>query len=96
MPGTFDEDSVYSELGEILDDFEEKAGEPLNRAFYLSTAPSFFPVIVEQLGNSGLAQHKHGEVRLIIEKPFGTTLAEARELLEAAAKDCPIQECKKI
>ena len=27
--------------------FDEEAGEPLNRAFYLSTAPEFFPVIVE-------------------------------------------------
>ena len=80
VPGTFDEDSVYSELRTVLDGFEEQDGEPLNRAFYLSTAPSFFPVIVEQLGKSGLAQHENGEVRMIIEKPFGTTLEEAREL----------------
>jgi glucose-6-phosphate 1-dehydrogenase len=83
VPGTFDEDSVYSELGSVLDEFEEEAGEPLNRAFYLSTAPSFFPVIVGQLGRSQLAQHERGEVRLIIEKPFGTTLEEARELNRA-------------
>jgi glucose-6-phosphate 1-dehydrogenase len=80
VPGTFDEESVYSELSTVLDDFEKEAGEPLNRAFYLSTAPSFFPTIVERLGSSKLAQHEHGEVRLIIEKPFGTTLEEAREL----------------
>jgi glucose-6-phosphate 1-dehydrogenase len=80
VPGTFDQDSVYSELGKILDGFEEKAGVALNRAFYLSTAPTFFPVIVEQLGSSKLAHHEHGEVRLIVEKPFGTTLEEAREL----------------
>ncbi len=85
-PGTFDEDSVYSELAEVLDDFERQAGEPLNRAFYLSTAPSFFPVIVEQLGRSELATHEHGEVRVIIEKPFGTTLQEARELNRTRAR----------
>jgi glucose-6-phosphate 1-dehydrogenase len=68
VPGVFDDGSVYTELGKVLDDFQSEAGEPLNRAFYLSTAPSFFPVIVE------------AEVRVIIEKPFGTTLAEAREL----------------
>jgi glucose-6-phosphate 1-dehydrogenase len=78
--GTFDEDSVYSQLSKVLDAFDEEAGEPLNRAFYLSTAPSFFPVIVEQLGNSKLARHDGAEVRVIIEKPFGTTLQEAREL----------------
>jgi glucose-6-phosphate 1-dehydrogenase len=80
VPGTFDDESVYSELASVLDGFEKEAGEPLNRAFYLSTAPSFFPVIVEQLGSSKLSQHEGGDVRVIIEKPFGTTLEEAREL----------------
>jgi glucose-6-phosphate 1-dehydrogenase len=80
VAGTFDEDAVYAELRKQLDLFEQAAGEPLNRAFYLSTAPSFFPVIVEQLGSSKLAQHEGAEVRVIIEKPFGTTLQEARAL----------------
>jgi glucose-6-phosphate 1-dehydrogenase len=80
VPGVFDDDSVYSELSKVLDGFDAHAGEPLNRAFYLSTAPEFFPVIVEELGRSELAQHEGAQVRVIIEKPFGTTLEEAREL----------------
>ena len=80
VAGTFDEDAVYAELTDLLDEFEQQAGEPLNRAFYLSTAPSFFPVIVERLGASKLNRHKGALVRVVIEKPFGTTLAEAREL----------------
>jgi glucose-6-phosphate 1-dehydrogenase len=80
VPGVFDDDSVYAELGKVLDTFDGHAGEPLNRAFYLSTAPEFFPVIVERLGSSELAQHEGAQVRVIIEKPFGTTLEEAREL----------------
>jgi glucose-6-phosphate 1-dehydrogenase len=80
VPGTFDDDAVYAELGEVLDGFEKEAGEVLNRAFYLSTAPSFFPVIVDALGRSKLDHHEQAEVRLIIEKPFGTTLEEALEL----------------
>ena len=80
VPGVFDDESVYSGLCEVLDAFDEQAGEPLNRAFYLSTAPEFFPVIVEQLGRSKLDRHEDAEVRVIIEKPFGTTLEEAREL----------------
>jgi glucose-6-phosphate 1-dehydrogenase len=80
VPGTFDDDAVYAKLGTVLDEFEKQDGEPLNRAFYLSTAPSFFPVIVGALGKSKLAHHERGEVRVIIEKPFGTTLEEAREL----------------
>jgi glucose-6-phosphate 1-dehydrogenase len=80
VPGTFDDATVYEKLGEVLDGFENAAGEPLNRAFYLSTAPSFFGVIVDELGRAGLDRHEPGAVRLIVEKPFGTTLAGAREL----------------
>jgi glucose-6-phosphate 1-dehydrogenase len=80
VPGTFDDPSVYTTLDKTLDEFDEKAGEPLNRAFYLSTAPAFFPVIVEAIGKAGLDKVRKADVRCIIEKPFGTTLAEAREL----------------
>jgi glucose-6-phosphate 1-dehydrogenase len=80
ISGTFDQDAVYDQLKVGLDAFDEEAGQPLNRAFYLSTAPEFFPVIVGQLGAHGLTHHDGAEVRAVIEKPFGTTLAEAREL----------------
>ncbi len=80
VAGVFDDPAVYTELGKVLDGFEKAAGEPLNRAFYLSTAPGFFPVIVDALGSSGIAHCDHADVRVIIEKPFGTTLEEAREL----------------
>jgi glucose-6-phosphate 1-dehydrogenase len=80
VPGVFDDDSVYNELSKVLEGFERQAGVKLNRAFYLSTAPAFFPVIVEELGKSDLEHHEGAEVRIIIEKPFGTTLEEAREL----------------
>jgi glucose-6-phosphate 1-dehydrogenase len=80
VPGVFDDDSVYGKLGQVLDGFDAHAGEPLNRAFYLSTAPEFFGVIIGHLGGSGLARRDDAEVRVIIEKPFGTTLEEARAL----------------
>ncbi len=80
VPGSFDDESVYQRLGEALDAYDDEAGQHLNRAFYLSTAPEFFPVIVERLGAAGLDVHPDAEVRCIIEKPFGTTLAEAKEL----------------
>jgi glucose-6-phosphate 1-dehydrogenase len=80
VPGTFDDESVYGTLSDELDEFDKQAGQPLNRAFYLSTAPTFFPVIVEQLGRCHLARHEGAEVRLIVEKPFGTSLEEAEEL----------------
>jgi glucose-6-phosphate 1-dehydrogenase len=80
LPGTFDDDGVFDRLAETLECFDKEAGRPLNRCFYLSTAPSFFPVIVEKLGDHHLAHHDGTDVRIVIEKPFGTTLEEAREL----------------
>src|SRR3954447_12849470 len=50
VPGSFDDPSVYDRLSDALAAYDEEAGQPLNRAFYLSTAPEFFPVIVERLG----------------------------------------------
>ena len=82
VPGKFDQESMYPRLAKILDGFDERAGERLNRAFYLSTSPDFFGTIVGHLGGSGLSRRADAEVRVIIEKPFGTTLEEARALNE--------------
>jgi glucose-6-phosphate 1-dehydrogenase len=80
VSGTFDEAGVYATLDTTLSEFDSECGQALNRAFYLSTAPQFFPVIIESLGAQGLHHSGEAEVRAIIEKPFGTTLAEAQEL----------------
>jgi glucose-6-phosphate 1-dehydrogenase len=80
VPGAFDDDAVYNELGQILSGFDERAGEPLNRVFYLSTAPQFFPVIAGKLGAAGLSQSENAQTRIVIEKPFGYDLASARAL----------------
>src|SRR4051794_8112344 len=80
VPGTFDDDQVYSALGEVLEEFDERAGHALNRVFYLSTAPDFFPVISEKIGQAGLARPAGAEARIVIEKPFGHDLESARSL----------------
>jgi glucose-6-phosphate 1-dehydrogenase len=80
VPGTFDDGAVYATLEQTLDAYDEACGTRMNRCFYLSTAPSFFPVIVGQIGERGLNRHSGAEVRVVIEKPFGTTLAEAEQL----------------
>jgi glucose-6-phosphate 1-dehydrogenase len=80
VPGTFDDDSVYEQLDQQLKEFDGEAGIEFNRLFYLSTAPTFFPVIVGKLGDHGLNHHDQAEVRVVIEKPFGTRLSEALEL----------------
>jgi glucose-6-phosphate 1-dehydrogenase len=80
VSGPFDDESVYRNIGAIADEYDGDAGITHNRCFYLSTAPGFFPVIARALGSSGCAQHPEADVRVVIEKPFGTTLASAREL----------------
>jgi glucose-6-phosphate 1-dehydrogenase len=80
VQGSFDDDSVYEELTRTLRTFDEQAGRPLDRVFYLSTAPEFFPVIAGKLGAAGLNQCPDAEVRIVIEKPFGYDLASARTL----------------
>src|SRR6476661_10940419 len=54
VPGSFDDDAVYSELDQTLAEFDKQAGQQLDRVFYLSTAPEFFPVIAGKLGAAGL------------------------------------------
>ncbi len=80
IPGTFDDPAVFEALRTTLDGIDAAAGEPTARCFYVSTAPAFFPVIVEALGAHGLNESSGAEVRIVIEKPFGTSLAEAQDL----------------
>ncbi len=80
VPGEFDDDDVYSELGRVLREFDDRPGYPLNRVYYLATAPQFFSLICEKLGAAGLHRRERAETRIVIEKPFGHDLASAREL----------------
>jgi len=80
VSGSFDDDSVYEHIKEDSAAFDEEAGIVFNRVFYLSTAPSFFPVIVGKLGEHDLSHIDGAEVHVVIEKPIGTNLREAQEL----------------
>jgi glucose-6-phosphate 1-dehydrogenase len=86
VASNFDDPEGYKALRAALDRLDEEAGQPLNRGYYLSTAPEFFPVIVEQIKGAGLHRHEQADVRCIVEKPFGTDLHSARELQQAVAR----------
>ncbi|MDA8067036.1 MAG: glucose-6-phosphate dehydrogenase [Actinomycetota bacterium] len=81
--GTFDDPALYAQLAEALGALDAGVGAPLNRIFYLSTAPEFFPTIARKLGESGLSAAEGAEVRVVIEKPIGYDLASARAQNEA-------------
>ena len=76
----FDDTPGYAKLGTALDALDDEFGQPLNRVYYLSTAPEFFPVITEALKENDLHRDEDADVRVVIEKPFGTDLESARSL----------------
>jgi glucose-6-phosphate 1-dehydrogenase len=80
VEGNFDDPRLYEALRHVLASRDEEAGLPLARCFYLATAPRFFGVVVRQLGEHGLNRHEGAAVRVVVEKPFGNTLEEARSL----------------
>jgi glucose-6-phosphate 1-dehydrogenase len=80
VPGSFDDDSVYEHVKKETAAFDKEAGIVFNRVFYLATAPTFFPVVVGKLGEHGLNHHEEARVRVVVEKPIGTNLEEARQL----------------
>jgi len=78
--GDFATDEVYDRVGKQLDEAENAHGGRKNAVFYLSTPPSLFEPISNGLGRLGLQDESEGWRRIIIEKPFGTTLESARRL----------------
>ncbi|HEY7253574.1 MAG TPA: glucose-6-phosphate dehydrogenase [Methylomirabilota bacterium] len=80
VSGDFRDSHTYDSVHAALHVWDDEAGEALNRCFYLATAPAFFPLIAHTLGEHGLHVRSGAEVRLIVEKPFGTSLDEARRL----------------
>jgi glucose-6-phosphate 1-dehydrogenase len=67
--GDYQDPATFQELRKQLG----SAGHP---AFYLAIPPALFEVVIEQLGKAGCS----GGARVIVEKPFGTDLASARDL----------------
>lgn len=82
MAGDFEDDDAYQRLAQQLQQLGGNAQG--NVVFYLAVGARFFKPIVERLGKAGLLQEDDGGSgpfrRVVIEKPFGTDLASARDL----------------
>src|SRR6201982_1877958 len=77
----FGDESGYKSLGERLEKIDSERGTRGNRLFYFAAGPDQFETILKNLKAAGLNRAKEGSwARVIIEKPFGTDLASAREL----------------
>jgi len=84
----------YRQLSDHLDDIEQNFGAKAQRLFHLSVPPQVTKSIVQQLGQAGLLGPP--DSKLLLEKPFGTDLASAQELIECLQKYCREEQLYRI
>ena len=68
-------DGDYNDAA-TLQQLRKELGSAARPAFYLAIPPALFGLVTEQLGKSNCSRG----ARVIVEKPFGTDLASARDL----------------
>lgn len=74
------ESKEYPKLKSRLQKLGKELSIPENYIYYLSTPPNLYEIIPKSLADVGLNDATKGFKRLIIEKPFGTSLESARAL----------------
>ncbi len=83
QPLEYDALPSFLELGQTLQDLDQRFNLEGNKLFYLALPPTLFPIVTSRLGQAGLSRKKEnrpGWSRLIVEKPFGRDLKTALEL----------------
>ncbi len=76
-------EEAFGKLDQFLHEWQGEAG---NRVYYMATPPDAFPKIIDLLGSTNHLREENGWRRVVIEKPFGTDLASARQLNEQIHK----------
>jgi glucose-6-phosphate 1-dehydrogenase len=80
VAGATQDDGTFQRLESVLKKIEAERHTGGNRIYYLSTPPSLYDPIIDQLAKFKLNKHETGWVRIVIEKPFGRDLESARAL----------------
>jgi len=75
--GKYDDLAGFEKLAAYLGALED--GDA-NRLYYMSIPPSLFPAIISNLDATNQIKEDGGWRRVVVEKPFGTDLASAKEL----------------
>jgi glucose-6-phosphate 1-dehydrogenase len=81
--GNFDLSQSYAHLAQRLRTIDDGFGQCSNKLFHLSTPPSLYESIFQNLHNSGLTipcSGNEGWTRILVEKPFGNDIETARKL----------------
>lgn len=86
VAGDLSDPNTYVRLAQRLEEIERRRQRPRNRLYYCSVPPSLAMPIVNQLGDHGMAHEERGWSRIVLEKPFGRSLAEARSLNAQVAR----------
>ena len=87
VSGDFRDPGLYARLKDTLVQVDKDESTEGNCLFYLAISPVFFPIVVQQLGASGLTtEDAHTWRRVVIEKPFGHDLPSAIALNHAVGQ----------
>ena len=85
----------YDSLKELADSLDQKYQLEGNQLFYLAMSPNFFGTIVSHLKSQGMLETE-GYHRVVIEKPFGSDYASAKQLNEEINQVFSEQEIYRI
>jgi len=85
----------YALLKELGNSLKEKYQTKGNQVFYLAMAPQFFGTIAKHLKTEGILTGQ-GFERVLIEKPFGTSLKTAKELNDSLQQVFPEEDIFRI
>ncbi len=83
VSGNFDTKDSYKNLASVLGRVDDYWSICSNKLFYLAVPPQYYREIIDNLHTSGLTipcSPEEGWTRVILEKPFGTDLENAKDL----------------
>ena len=95
VSGDLKDAKCYQDIQKKLAEAEQQNQTGGNVLFYLSTQPSYYTIVIEQLGKQGMNRGK-GWRRIVIEKPFGHDLASAHKLNQQTHEVFPEEDVYRI
>ncbi|MBA2573353.1 MAG: glucose-6-phosphate dehydrogenase [Nocardioidaceae bacterium] len=97
VPGDFSDDAAFGQLRGTIEQLDRERGTAGNHAFYLSIPPRFFPDVIGQLKEHGLAEnYAQSWRRVVVEKPFGHDLESAQALNAVVSEVFPPESVFRI
>lgn len=79
LVGVFEDQNLFTSLGQLISDTEKSWGKKSTHVYYLSIPPAAIETVVNGLQKAGL-NHDETLDRLVVEKPFGHDLKSSNEL----------------